>query len=185
MQGEFSKIGNYYALIKIEKESRKKMGQYCSECYNFCGKIVNGHKISLHRFPANPCISKVWTQRVKGIIKSPFTPHQNSRLCSAQFEGQDKVNVPTLFRDKTFKICLVCLKCFFLFLLILTHRCQSQRSLCLSTESERTKQLHPFCSSSGWQFSWQHSWDSFVYSVFYLQRSGTGRSIQQNFLIES
>ena len=132
MQGVFSNIGNYYALIKMEKENKKKTRQYCSKCYNFCGKIFNGHKIFLHRFPANPYISKVWTQRVTGIMKSPFTPHQNSRLCCALLEGQvgpnDKVNVPSLFGDKTFKICLVSLKCFFLFL-ILTHRCQSQRSM--------------------------------------------------------
>ncbi|XP_069113086.1 uncharacterized protein [Argopecten irradians] len=81
---------------------------YCcvTGCSNYSGKVVNGKKVSLHRFPADSKVSRVWEQRVKCFRKN-FVLKNTTRLCSEHFEGTDgpsaECPIPSIFPQKTFK----------------------------------------------------------------------------------
>ena len=84
----------------------KKWKKYCSMCSNFRGKMVEGKVVSLHRFPANDRIRKVWIQRCKLSMKT-FRYTENSKLCYEHFEercGPTMMNpLPTVFGKKRYK----------------------------------------------------------------------------------
>ena len=57
-------------------------GKYCCVCKNYGGKIVDGEKVSLHRFPANEKENLVWRKRVQFVMVPGFKITKFSRLCS-------------------------------------------------------------------------------------------------------
>ncbi|XP_069104832.1 uncharacterized protein [Argopecten irradians] len=81
---------------------------YCcaASCSNFSGKVKDGRTVSLHRFPANSKISKIWEQRVKCFRKN-FNLKPATRLCSEHFEGKsgpsESSQLPSIFPQKVFK----------------------------------------------------------------------------------
>ncbi|XP_046556080.1 uncharacterized protein LOC124265345 [Haliotis rubra] len=83
--------------------------RYCCICSNHCKKFANGRKITMHRFPADIRLRRVWIQRCK-LVRSNFkyTRNDSTRLCSEHFyggEGPSKLHpLPTVFPKKTFKL---------------------------------------------------------------------------------
>ena len=83
-------------------------GKYCCVCKNYGGKIVDGEKVSLHRFPANEKENLVWRKRVQFVMVPGFKITKFSRLCSHHFVGKKgpqkpRITLPTLFAKKDFK----------------------------------------------------------------------------------
>ena len=67
--------------------------RYCCVCKNFSGKIVDGIRVSMHRFLAEVKVRKIWIQRCKNTRQNfVFANSDQTRLCS--FHYVDK-NGPT------------------------------------------------------------------------------------------
>ncbi|KAL5021253.1 hypothetical protein ScPMuIL_000408 [Solemya velum] len=63
--------------------------RYCCICKNYSGKIVDGKKISMHRFPADVRARKVWIQQCKNARPNfLFVNYDKTRLCSRHFVGK-------------------------------------------------------------------------------------------------
>jgi hypothetical protein len=96
-------------LRSISLVQKKPDGvQYCCVCQNWRGKIVDGKKVSLHRFPADENVLKVWIKRVKLSMVSDFVLNKYSRLCSHHFLGQagpkkPDITIPSLFPKKSYQ----------------------------------------------------------------------------------
>ena len=73
--------------LASEKKAEKGL-HYCCVCHMHRGKIVDGRKVSLHRFPADKKVAKVWMTRVKLAMVTAFVLTANSRLCSEHFVGK-------------------------------------------------------------------------------------------------
>jgi len=90
----------------------RKIRHYCGVCSNYRGKVVDDNVITLHRFPTNSSVRKVWIARVKLVMKK-FDYKDHVRLCSAHFvdgKGPTKEhNIPSVFTTKTFQTSLVCI----------------------------------------------------------------------------
>ncbi|KAL5020229.1 hypothetical protein ScPMuIL_003121 [Solemya velum] len=75
--------------------------RYCCICKNYSGKIVDGKKISMHRFPADVRARKVWMQRCKDARPNfLFVNYDQTRLCSCHFVGKSgpqKNPLPCIF----------------------------------------------------------------------------------------
>ena len=83
--------------------------RYCCICSNHSNKWIGEKKISLHRFPSDQTIRKVWMQRCR-LVRADFKfrSYDSTRLCSDHFVGKSgptsKHTLPSLFPTKTFKI---------------------------------------------------------------------------------
>ncbi|KAL3886409.1 hypothetical protein ACJMK2_026407 [Sinanodonta woodiana] len=81
---------------------------YCCAkgCSNFTGKVIGERTISLHRFPTDSKLSRIWKKRV-GCFRKNLNLKSTSRLCSDHFlslAGPSKTaQVPNIFPQKTFK----------------------------------------------------------------------------------
>ena len=63
--------------------------RYCCVCKNHGQKIVDGRKVSMHRFPANKQARKLWIQRCKNARPNfVFINSDQTRLCSDHFIGK-------------------------------------------------------------------------------------------------
>ncbi|XP_045202653.2 uncharacterized protein LOC123556117 [Mercenaria mercenaria] len=66
-------------------ENRKTSRKYCCICKGiYRGKVVDGKTISLHRFPQNKRLKRVWIQRCKTVMRT-FKWNENKLLCSEHF----------------------------------------------------------------------------------------------------
>ncbi|XP_014782226.1 uncharacterized protein LOC106877737 [Octopus bimaculoides] len=87
--------------------SPKKTRKYCSICRHYRGKNVDGKVISLHRYPANVAIRRIWLQRSR-LARKDFVYTANSQMCSqhfVNFNGPSKDHpLPSIFPNKVFKI---------------------------------------------------------------------------------
>ena len=75
--------------------------KYCCICKSvFRGKIIDGRIISLHRFPLNKRLKRVWIQRCKTVMRT-FKWTEHKRLCSEHFVDLGgptlKYTIPSLF----------------------------------------------------------------------------------------
>uniref|UniRef100_A0A0L8HI11 THAP-type domain-containing protein n=1 Tax=Octopus bimaculoides TaxID=37653 RepID=A0A0L8HI11_OCTBM len=66
------------------KKSRKYCCIYCCICSNYRGKNVDGKVISLHRYPANVAIRRIWLQRSR-LVRKDFVYTANSQIYSQHF----------------------------------------------------------------------------------------------------
>jgi hypothetical protein len=92
-------------MEEVAKKTTK--GHSCCACKNSGGMIIDGRRISLHRFPADETVSQVWKSRIKLVMKR-FVYTSHSRLCSAHFVGgggpkKPYVTVPSIFGNCKFK----------------------------------------------------------------------------------
>ncbi|KAJ8309879.1 hypothetical protein KUTeg_011744, partial [Tegillarca granosa] len=88
--------------------------RYCCVCKNFSGKIIDGVRISMHRFPADKGKRRIWISRCKNARSNfKFVNSDQTRLCSQHFvgkEGPTKTNpLPSIFpkpdgNDKLYKL---------------------------------------------------------------------------------
>ena len=95
-------IKHYTITTTMPPKSKK----YCAMCSNYRDKNVDGYVISLHRFPANDKIRKVWLQRCKLVMRT-FKFSDNSKLCSKHFVGRNGPSIihtiPSIFGKKEFR----------------------------------------------------------------------------------
>ncbi|XP_056000001.1 uncharacterized protein LOC130048037 [Ostrea edulis] len=83
--------------------------RYCCICSNHANKYVDGKKITMHRFPSNDKVRKVWIKRCH-MIRSDFNfkNYDQTRLCSEHFVGKcgptKEHPIPTLFPTRIFKL---------------------------------------------------------------------------------
>ncbi|XP_069109394.1 uncharacterized protein [Argopecten irradians] len=80
--------------------------KYCCICSNYRGKIVEKKSVTLHRFPTNDRVRRVWIQRCR-LIRSDYKESKYNLLCSVHFVGSCGPSVahtiPSIFPNKTFK----------------------------------------------------------------------------------
>ncbi|XP_069129552.1 uncharacterized protein [Argopecten irradians] len=80
--------------------------KYCCICSNYRGKIVEEKSVTLHRFPTNDRVRRVWIQRCR-LIRSDYKESKYNLLCSVHFVGSCGPSVahtiPSIFPNKTFK----------------------------------------------------------------------------------
>uniref|UniRef100_A0A0L8FQ40 THAP-type domain-containing protein n=1 Tax=Octopus bimaculoides TaxID=37653 RepID=A0A0L8FQ40_OCTBM len=81
-------------------------------CFNFRRRLTYctdqfGKVISLHRYPANVAIRRIWLQRSR-LVRKDFVYTANSQMCSqhfVNFNGPSKDHpLPSVFPNKVFKI---------------------------------------------------------------------------------
>lgn len=83
------------------EKPRTKWMKYCCICKGiYRGKVVDGRTISLHRFPQNKALKRVWITRCKTVMPT-FKWTEHKRLCSEHFVGFNgpdaSQTLPTLF----------------------------------------------------------------------------------------
>jgi hypothetical protein len=98
-------------MAEEQQLKKKTKGHSCCVCQNMSGMVVDGKRISMHRFPADEEVSQVWKSRIKLIMKR-FVYTQHSRLCSAHFVGgggpkKPYVTVPSIFGQRKFRTTMV------------------------------------------------------------------------------
>ena len=74
-----------------------------TNCHNTPETVLpDGHKIMLHRLPAESKTRNVWLSRLHTIRKH-LPVNDSTRVCSAHFENYDKGNYLTIFHSKPAK----------------------------------------------------------------------------------
>ena len=69
------------------KKKARKTRKYCCICKGFYrGMIIDDRKVSMHRFPQDKCLKRVWIQRCKTVMRT-FKWNANKFLCSEHFVG--------------------------------------------------------------------------------------------------
>ncbi|XP_052791238.1 uncharacterized protein LOC128225206 [Mya arenaria] len=90
---------------KLIKKTGRKTPKYCCICKGiYRGKVIDGRKVSLHRFPQNKRLKRVWVQRCKTVMRS-FQWNEHRRLCSEHFVGfrgpSFQHTLPSMFPTET------------------------------------------------------------------------------------
>ncbi|KAK2140336.1 hypothetical protein LSH36_1387g00008 [Paralvinella palmiformis] len=78
------------------EKSAKTHEKYCcvTNCHNTSEKVLpDGHKIMLHRLPAESKTRNVWVSRLRTIRKN-LPVNDSTRVCSAHFENYDETILP-------------------------------------------------------------------------------------------
>ena len=91
----------------IKKKKPTYGANYCALCSNHSKKVINGQKISFHRFPNKEDVRRVWIQRCKLRRQGfKFGSWSTTRLCGTHFVGGRGPTpddpYPVFFGDKTF-----------------------------------------------------------------------------------
>ncbi|KAH3879680.1 hypothetical protein DPMN_003586 [Dreissena polymorpha] len=69
------------------KKKARKTRKYCCICKGiYRGMIIDDRKVSMHRFPQDKCLKRVWIQRCKTVMRT-FKWNANKFLCSEHFVG--------------------------------------------------------------------------------------------------
>ena len=80
--------------------------RYCCVCKNHGQKYIGDKKVSMHRFPANKRVRRVWIQRCRNARPNfVFKNYDQTRLCSVHFNDgngpKPNHNLPTIFPTKS------------------------------------------------------------------------------------
>ena len=80
--------------------------RYCCVCKNHGQKYIGDKKVSMHRFPANKRVRRVWIQRCRNARPNfVFKNYVQTRLCSVHFNDgngpKPNHNLPTIFPTKS------------------------------------------------------------------------------------
>jgi len=107
---------------KVLKSTEKKR-HYCCVCSNYRGRLIEGRHVTLHRFPTEEKLRKLWISRIKTVSQHFTCNPKNDRLCSEHFlEGKytQENPIPCRFvidnKVKVFKLTQV--TSFFIFFII-------------------------------------------------------------------
>ena len=92
-----------FFLILFDMPSSQR---YCCVCKNHGQKYVCEKKVSMHRFPANKRVRRVWITLCKNARPNfVFKNYDQTRLCSVHFNGgngpKPNHNLPAIFQTKS------------------------------------------------------------------------------------
>jgi hypothetical protein len=86
--------------------NRNMAPSFCCICSNYRGNVQDDIRISLHRFPANKTLKRVWLQRAR-LVRKNLLCTDNSFMCSVHFVGMrgptKEHTLPSVFPNKVFK----------------------------------------------------------------------------------
>ncbi|XP_053373986.1 uncharacterized protein LOC123548052 [Mercenaria mercenaria] len=73
--------------MNVSVDQIRKQRKYCCICKGeYRGQFVDGRVVSLHRFPQNKRLKRVWIQRCRTVMRT-FVWNEHRRLCSTHFVG--------------------------------------------------------------------------------------------------
>ena len=86
--------------------------RYCAVCRKYGGMLIDGKKLSMHRFPSSQKdtkVKKIWIKRCSlARMDFKFHSYTSTRICGEHFVGGNgptkQHNLPSIFHSKTYQI---------------------------------------------------------------------------------